>query len=151
MGKKHCRKRRNCSLIAISPFLTMFSNDFYCKHSHKNKGLFGKGLNMDEYQHMDAPIQDGMSLRAFICLWVILLLVIPTITDENHLIYEKSLQCHSAYVWWWEPSYPSAITGGVICIRSIHNRKHTALHTPVRNFLDLGRVILTHTWLKCLL
>ena len=27
MGRKHCGKRRNCSLRAISPFPTMFSKD----------------------------------------------------------------------------------------------------------------------------
>ena len=38
---------------------------------------------------------------------------------------------HSAYLGWWEPSYPSAVTGGVICIRLIHNRTFAALHIPV--------------------
>ena len=33
MGRKHCEKRRNCSLPAISPFPTVFS-----------KGLFPKGV-----------------------------------------------------------------------------------------------------------
>ena len=28
-------------------------------------------------------------------------------------------------------SYPSTVTGGVICIRSMHNRKYTALHNPL--------------------
>ena len=46
------------------------------------------------------------------------------------------------------PSYPSAVTGAVLCIRSIHNRKFTVLHTPVRFFLDLSRAILTHDSLK---
>ena len=27
-GRKHCEKRRNCSLRVISPFHTEFSNDF---------------------------------------------------------------------------------------------------------------------------
>ena len=31
-GRKHCGKRRNCLLRAISPFLTVFSKDLYCKH-----------------------------------------------------------------------------------------------------------------------
>ena len=31
-GRKHCWKRRNCLLQAISPFLTVFSKDFYCRH-----------------------------------------------------------------------------------------------------------------------
>ena len=34
-GRKHCGKRRNCSLRAISPFLTVFS-----------KGLFSMGVKM---------------------------------------------------------------------------------------------------------
>ena len=29
MGKKHCRKRRNCSLRAISPFPIVFLKDLY--------------------------------------------------------------------------------------------------------------------------
>ena len=31
-GRKHCGKRRNCSLRAISPFPTAFSKDFYSRH-----------------------------------------------------------------------------------------------------------------------
>ena len=31
-GRKHCGKRRNCSLRAISPFPTVFSKDLYCGH-----------------------------------------------------------------------------------------------------------------------
>ena len=30
-GRKHCRKRRNCLLRAISPFPTVFSKDLYCR------------------------------------------------------------------------------------------------------------------------
>ena len=30
-GRKHCEKRRNCLLQAISPFLTMFSTAIYLK------------------------------------------------------------------------------------------------------------------------
>ena len=41
---KHCGKRRNCSLQAISPFPTVFSKDLYLQ-TRKNQGLFGKGLN----------------------------------------------------------------------------------------------------------
>ena len=31
-GRKHCAKRRNCSLRAISPFHTVFSKYFFCRH-----------------------------------------------------------------------------------------------------------------------
>ena len=33
---------------------------------------------------------------------------------------------NSAYLRWWEASNPSAVSGGLICIRSINNRKYTA-------------------------
>ena len=29
---------------------------------------------------------------------------------------------HSAHLWWWESSYPSAVIVGGICIRSMNNR-----------------------------
>ena len=32
MGRKHCRKRRICSLRAISHFPTVFSKHLYCRH-----------------------------------------------------------------------------------------------------------------------
>ena len=41
-GRKHCGKRRNCSLRAISPFPTVFSNDLYCRHV-KTRACLGKG------------------------------------------------------------------------------------------------------------
>ena len=49
-GRKRCGKRRNCSLRAISPFPTEFSEDLYCRHV-KNQGLFGKGLKyLEKYR-----------------------------------------------------------------------------------------------------
>ena len=42
MGRKHCGKRRNCSLPAISPFPTVFSKDLYCRHV-KTRACLGKG------------------------------------------------------------------------------------------------------------
>ena len=41
-GRKHCEKRRNCSLRAISPFLSVFSKDLYCRHV-KTRAILGKG------------------------------------------------------------------------------------------------------------
>ena len=32
MTRKHCGRRRNCSLRAISPFSAVFSKDLYCRH-----------------------------------------------------------------------------------------------------------------------
>ena len=41
-GRKHCGKRRNCSLPAISPFPMVFSKDLYCRHV-KTRACLGKG------------------------------------------------------------------------------------------------------------
>ena len=43
-GRKHCGKRRNGLLWAISPFLTVFSIDLYCRHV-KNRACLEKGRN----------------------------------------------------------------------------------------------------------
>ena len=43
-GSKHCGKRRNCSLQAISPFSCSILKIFVLQ-THKSMGLFGKGLS----------------------------------------------------------------------------------------------------------
>ena len=40
--RKYCGKSRNCSLRAISPFHTIFSKDFYCRHI-KTRDCLGNG------------------------------------------------------------------------------------------------------------
>ena len=47
-GKKHCGKRRNCSLRASSPFFRSVFKRLVLQ-THKNQGLFGKGLNAYMY------------------------------------------------------------------------------------------------------
>ena len=42
MGRKHCGKRRNCLLRAISSFLTVFSKALYCR-CIKTRACLGKG------------------------------------------------------------------------------------------------------------
>ena len=44
MGRKHCRKRRNCSLPAISPFPTVFFKRLVSQGRQK-VSLCGNGLN----------------------------------------------------------------------------------------------------------
>ena len=45
-GRKHCGKRRNCSLRAISPFPAEFSKDLFFRQV-KSKGMFWKGLQRE--------------------------------------------------------------------------------------------------------
>ena len=40
-GGKHCGKRRNCLLRAITPFLIGFSKDLFCRHI-KTRACLGK-------------------------------------------------------------------------------------------------------------
>ena len=47
-ARKHCGKRRNCSLRAISPFPTVFSKDLYCRHV-KTRACLGKGWMFTSY------------------------------------------------------------------------------------------------------
>ena len=59
MGRKHCGKRRNCSLRAISPFPTVFS-----------KGLFPRGVTRCHCVGMGLPflkrqILDVSKLKGF--------------------------------------------------------------------------------------
>ena len=42
IGRKHCGKRINCSLRAISPFPTVLSKYLYCRHV-KTRACLGKG------------------------------------------------------------------------------------------------------------
>ena len=44
MGRKHCGKRRNCLLPAISPFPTVFSKDLYYRHV-KTRACLGEVVN----------------------------------------------------------------------------------------------------------
>ena len=53
MGRKRCGKRRNCSLRAISPFPTVFSKEFYCRHV-KTRACVGKASD-------DLMALDGIS------------------------------------------------------------------------------------------
>ena len=62
--RKHCRKRRNCSSRAISPFPTVFSKHLYRRHV-KNQGLFGKELKVST-KCID-PSQPGHSAQADLC------------------------------------------------------------------------------------
>ena len=49
MGRKHCGKRRNCSLRAVSPFPSVFKR---LLQTRKNQGLFGKWLRVFIVKYM---------------------------------------------------------------------------------------------------
>ena len=59
MGRKHCGKRRNGSLQAISPFPKVYLKDLYGRHV-KKQALFGKGLTLSlvKYQALSLPGDD---------------------------------------------------------------------------------------------
>ena len=47
MGRKHCGKRRNCSIRVISPFPTDFSKDMQYRHI-KTRAVLGKGYTTEK-------------------------------------------------------------------------------------------------------
>ena len=65
MDRKHCWKRRNCSLRAISPFPTVFSKDLYWRHV-KTSACLGNGedhscknvgIRIMQIQHTFFPVR----------------------------------------------------------------------------------------------
>ena len=49
-GRKHCGKRRNCSLRTISPFPIGFSKDWYCRHV-KTRASLEKDYRISPNKH----------------------------------------------------------------------------------------------------
>ena len=60
MVKKHSGKRRNCSLRAISPFSTVFSEDLSCRKV-KTKACLGKGLDRVNLKATQLLVSQGFS------------------------------------------------------------------------------------------
>ena len=48
-------KRIKCLLRAISPFLKVFSKEFYCRQVSENQGLFGKRLISKNFKLCGCP------------------------------------------------------------------------------------------------
>ena len=48
---KHCEKRRNCSLRAISPFPTVYSKDLSCRHV-KTRPCMQKAYDVTGYEKL---------------------------------------------------------------------------------------------------
>ena len=57
--RKHCGKRRNCLLRAISHFPTVFSKDFYCRQV-KTRACLGKGERANGFIYLPI-IEPGAS------------------------------------------------------------------------------------------
>ena len=53
MDVKHCGKSRNCSLLAIPPFPTMFLKDLYCRHV--KTGLVWERVNQARHYLVKDP------------------------------------------------------------------------------------------------
>ena len=102
-GRKHCGKRRNWSLRAISPFPTVFSS--LVLQTRKNQGLFGKGLMQSLWQKIMVTILQTLMeiswlMQAFSDLQ-------NTSRSLNACIYhEISISVwknrKKKLIWWWK-------------------------------------------------
>ena len=82
MGRKHCENRRNCSLRAVSPFPTAFSEDFY--HRHVKTGLVWERVKIIVTLSLTSPKKVRKS----------------TLNRPNMSTFEKkNLQVHRSIQW----------------------------------------------------
>ena len=79
--RKHCGKRRNCSLQAISPFSTVFSKDLYCRHV-KTRAFLGKGLMVFDGSEV------GQS-RSEISMYILCNLILLYSVHKEFVVYRK--------------------------------------------------------------
>ena len=65
MVRKHCGKRRNCSLRAISPFPTVFSKSLYRRHV-KTRACLGDMANVKVFfdKQMDKRTYQKLNVYA---------------------------------------------------------------------------------------
>ena len=70
MSRKHCGRRRNCSLGAVSSFPTVFSKDLYCRHV-KTRACLGKGLEKPfQYCSFHLAVFEETSMYCNYCIVV---------------------------------------------------------------------------------
>ena len=69
MGIKHCGKRRNCSLRAISPFPTVSSKDLYCRHV--KTGPVWEMVKCEFYLVRIVLLENIMQIQIFLLLFKI--------------------------------------------------------------------------------
>ena len=93
--RKHCVKRRNCSLWAISPFPTVFSKDLHCKQL-KNKGLFGEELNKKNlYISLPFLCYSGKSWVLFnLCKLGFFFIIIFTLPFSEMSRFRRNIEFH---------------------------------------------------------
>ena len=95
-GWKHCGKRRNCSLRAISAFPTVFFNRLILE-TYRNEGLIGKGFNIHKTcshnfnLQFDTCIMDHILVN--VAVWVCLFPEISIhVTMYLHGIFRRRLK-----------------------------------------------------------
>ena len=84
MRRKHCGKRRNCSLRAISPFPTVFSKDLYCRHV-KTRACLGKGYGLSIYYttNISHYLQTAVDFIPILTLYHTILCVLTTLRKKS--------------------------------------------------------------------
>ena len=99
-GRKHCGKRRNCSLRAISPFPPVFSKKLVLQ-TPKNQGLFGKGLRKKATLKLQ-QLRNYFEMEGLLCLTLSLLLT----TQKKKTFVDRINQDRTAQKRQSEPESP---------------------------------------------
>ena len=82
MGRKHCGKRRNCSLQAISLFPTVFSK--FCFPGRQTVSLCGNGLNTCQIFLLLSEHYPGLCMH-------------PESWHQEQLPATKIVKCHKPF------------------------------------------------------
>ena len=97
MGRKHCGKRRNCSLRAISPFPTVVLKDFLLKTRKKTRACLGKGLSLAS-ELVIVPIVSKKNYRfSRVILWTIVLTLQQA--DFANNVARQDNECNVQFLW----------------------------------------------------
>ena len=96
-GRKHCRKRRNCSLRAISPFTTVFSKGLFPR-GVKRCHLCGNGLTTPRKRPYGNIVgKEGNAGNQHFILFLQCFLPFPNRISVFHL----HIYCRLQMLWTW--------------------------------------------------
>ena len=113
MYRKDCGKRRNCLLQAISPFLTVFTKDLYCRLILLKPGLVWERVNsLPDHKNLHCS-----KFKAFADINLNLAQVMEFVFDRFENIVVNGKKC-------WLPAFspfPTMFSKGFLC-RVIKNR-----------------------------
>ena len=100
MGRKHCRNRRN--LLVTSNFSISHSVfKRFVVQTHKNQGLFGKGLNLNKLKIFINGVQTHLHLFHIVCSWVCPSVHLLGSLTRINFLHSEQISCMYHFHEYW--------------------------------------------------